>query len=127
MLQPTGGKLDAAFGRQPRQPINLAGRGAKVLRQRGTLGGEATEDKAVIGVDPRHPSESQIQLALAVPLEEREADQFAVVTVRPTVIGATKCRRVAPGVVAYLIAPMRAAVQQQVQLAVAVTGHDDVL
>src|ERR1700722_6479475 len=81
----------------------------------------------MVGVDSRHPTQSEVQLALAVALEEREPDQFSIVAVRPTVVRAAKRRRVALGVVTYLVPAMRTAVQKQMQLAVAVARRDDVL
>src|SRR5277367_1883685 len=125
--EPSGGEFDAAIGGQPHQPVDFAGGGAEVLCQRGTVGSEAAEHKALVRVDSRHSPEGKVELALAVALEERETDQFAVVAIRPTVVRAAKCRRAALGVVAYLVAPMCAAVQQEVQNPVAAAGHDDVL
>src|SRR5580692_5422845 len=127
MLQPAGGELDFTFRRQAGQPVDLAGGRAEMLSKAGSVGGKTAEYKATVGVRSRHPPQSQVQLALAVALEKREANELAGVAIRPPVVGAAESRRVTFGIGADLIAAVRATVEQQVQLPVPVSGHDDVL
>src|SRR5271166_6027554 len=89
--------------------------------------GEAAEHEAAVAVHPRHPAHAQVQLAAAVPLEEREADQLAGIAERPTVIGATEAAGIALGVVTNLVAAVRTPIEQQMQLAAAIACHDHVL
>ncbi len=98
-----------------------------MLDQGRSLWREASEDESVIGVDPGHPAHRQIEFAFAVPLEERKADEVAVVAERPAVVGATERRGVTFRVVADLVATVGAAIKQEVHRALAVSGHDHVL
>ena len=95
--------------------------------QPGAVRGEAAEHEALVGVHPRNPSQIQVQLALAVALEERESDKLTVVAVCPAVIRTAKSRRIAFGVIADLIAAVGATVEQQMQFPVTVAGDDHVL
>src|ERR1700741_1891173 len=127
MLQPAGGELDFTFRRQPGQPVDLAGGRAEMLGKAGSVAGKTAEYKATVGVHSRHPAQRQVQLALAVALEKREADELAGVAIRPPVVGAAEIRRITFSVGADLIAAVRATVEQQGQLSVPISGHDDIL
>ena len=127
MLQPSRGELDRAFRRQLGQPVDFARGGAEMLDKSGTIRGEAAEHKAPIGVHSRNLSQVQVQLTLAITLEKGESDKLTVVAECPAVIWAAKCRRITLGVIANLVAAVCAAVEQQMQFSVTITGHDHVL
>ena len=98
-----------------------------MLHERGALLGETAEHEALVGLDACHPSHREVEFAPAVSLEERKADEFAGVPVRPPVQRTPERRRVALGVIADLIPAMRAPVQEKVNAAISIAGHDDVL
>src|SRR3954453_14258388 len=86
---------------------------------------ERTEHEAAIGLHPRHAAERKLRLVLAfITLGKRVADQPSVVGEGPGMERAGERTRIAFVVGTDLVAAMRTAVEQQVDLPLLVPGHD---
>ncbi len=122
-----GVERQRAVGRTIDQIVDVAlHRTDMVLEARPALG-EAREHEAAIFADARRSRQPECVLveALAAALGYGDSGELAVGIERPSVIAACEPLGVAAPVVDHLGAAMSAAVEQHVNLAVAVPCHDD--
>ena len=125
VLEEAGGDLHLAFRRSPHQAVDGLDRAAEVLPQRRPFRRERAEHKAAIGFHARDAAERELRLVLPlIAVGEGVADQAAVIGKGPGVERTGEGARVALFVGADLVAAVRAAVEQQIDLALLVARHD---
>ncbi len=129
MAQPSGGQLDLTLRGQTCEPIDLSGRIAEVFEECRPVLGKTAEHETVVHGDARHLAHVQVQLALASvpPLVVGVTEHLAVVAVRPPVVRTPERTRVSRRFVAHQVRSMRTSIEQEMNLAVLVARHDDVL
>ena len=97
-----------------------------MLLKRWTFGGKRAEHEAAIGLHAYDAAKPQLRLVGAfVPVRKGVTDETAIIGESPGMEGTSKGSRVALIIGADLVTPMRTSVEQQVDLPLLVSRHDD--